>query len=630
MRTVSRILIILGLLALITIACSYLYLRSNYIIEPLVNLIKEQTGYSVTIENVSYNPIYPDKILLKHVKVNNEIEADQIFVEFDSKKIINQELYIHDIEIINARVNMDLLPAPSGKADLFKNITIKDLHLKDFSIKSKDWGIDDSIIELSNLDIVRNGRINTPKNFFVNMFANRIKFNDLILHSFNTTFHYTEEKITFDEFRANFKDGTVNSQLEINPQSRAITVKKLELNKIATTTDFESIQSFSGWKFDIYDAQLNDCSIELQDLMLSVRNLNLIVNDLSVKDNQLKHISVLGQFRQLNYKELQMDNASVAISQPLSNPISHILLSTGYSSGNIETYIKYNQETGILDVHELTMKDLRLVDTDFSEEVQLLNLVPFSQINFRVVNIQDLYYDSMNEYNPILIKNAALFMNHVIYRNGRIRSANRRSRIDVTADELNLTNFEITNLITNLVLDTQGQITVDSSIATVNKGNVSVSGMLNTVNNEFEIDLTGDDVGFDYLNTWLEGHQTVGHSNFEIKIKRKQQGDDEGSYEYNGTMQLKDVFISNFDIEGMKDSEGSNLKTNWIQSLSSGKSLMAQSAEIRFKHENKVNKIEGTIDAISKLYNFSAQFHEKPTSGDTFKIEWREKLQKSE
>jgi hypothetical protein len=630
MRTVSRILIILGLLALITIACSYLYLRSNYIIEPLVNLIKEQTGYSVTIENVSYNPIYPDKILLKHVKVNNEIEADQIFVEFDSKKIINQELYIHDIEIINARVNMDLLPAPSGKADLFKNITIKDLHLKDFSIKSKDWGIDDSIIELSNLDIVRNGRINTPKNFFVNMFANRIKFNDLILHSFNTTFHYTEEKITFDEFRANFKDGTVNSQLEINPQSHAITVKKLELNKIATTTDFESIQSFSGWKFDIYDAQLNDCSIELQDLMLSVRNLNLIVNDLSVKDNQLKHISVLGQFRQLNYKELQMDNASVAISQPLSNPISHILLSTGYSSGNIETYIKYNQETGILDVHELTMKDLRLVDTDFSEEVQLLNLVPFSQINFRVVNIQDLYYDSMNEYNPILIKNAALFMNHVIYRNGKIRSANRRSRIDVTADELNLTNFEITNLITNFVLDTQGQITVDSSIATVNKGSVSVSGMLNTVNNEFEIDLTGDDVGFDYLNTWLEGHQTVGHSNFEIKIKRKQQGDDEGSYEYNGTMQLKDVFISNFDIEGMKDSEGSNLKTNWIQSLSSGKSLMAQSAEIRFKHENKVNKIEGTIDAISKLYNFSAQFHEKPTSGDTFKIEWREKLQKSE
>ncbi len=626
MRTVSRIFIILGLLALITIACSYLYLRSNYIIEPLVKLIKEQTGYTVSIENVNYNPLYPDRILLKHIKVEDSIEADQIYVEFDSKKIIKRELEIRDIEIINARVNVDRLPLPSGKGDLFRNITIKDLHLKDFTAKGNDWSIDDSIMELSNLDIVRNHKLNIPKNYFVNMFANRVKYNDLILHSFNTTFHYTDEKITIDEFRANFKDGTVNSQIEIHPYTSSVIIKKLDLNKIETISDFESLQNLSGWQFDIYDAQITDCSLELQDLMLSIRNMDLTINDMSFRDSMFKHISVSGKFRQMNFRDLQIENSFFAVSQPLSNPVSHILFSGNYSSGSIETYIKYNLKSDIIDVHELTIKDLRLLDTDFSEEMRLIGMIPFTQVNFRVVNIQDFYYDSANEYNPVLVKNGNLFLNNVVYRNGKFRSQSRSSHIDISADELSFTNFEITDLLSNMNVDTQGQIIVDSASAIINRGTVTASGSVNTVSNEMKIHVTGKDVGFDYLNTWLKGHQTVGRSDFDFVLTGIRLNDSsEMLYEYDGKLELRDVFISNFDPEQMKNAEGSKIKTNWIQSLSSAKNLIVQAAQFRLKKEKNIYRIDGTVDALSRLYSFSASLHDTPASGDSFKIEGRDK-----
>ncbi len=625
MRTISRILIILVLLLLITIASSYIYIRSNYVIEPITKLIQEQTGYVVKIDSVEYNPLFPDTILFKHVSIDDAFEADQIYAEFDSTKLIDSQLDISDLEVINSKINLEKLPQLKGSNKLFKDIKIKDLHLKDFSIKHRDWSIDDSIIEISNLDIVKNSKYNQPKNFFVNMFANRFKFNDIIFHSFNSTFHYSEDKITVDEIRTNYRDGNLLAQLEIYPILEQVIIKKLSINQISSITDFSAIRPFLQWQYDIYDANVLNCDIDLPDLEMSIHGLNLIVNDLTWKESEIKHLSIIADIDKYTYQNLQLEKANASISLPLSNPVSHILLSGQYSGGNVEAYIKYDKRTDFLDIHEISAKGVRLLNPDFSAISFLLDSIPFNKINFRVVNIQDLYYDSMDESNPLLIKDINIFLNHISYHNDEIKAMGKKAHIELSANEIAIPNVDTKDLNCDMLLDNNGLVTINSIQAQINQGKVNASGILDPNAKALNLTITGNGVDFAYANLLLEGHQTVGSSNFEVNLQKKPQQDD---MDFAGKLILKDVLITNMDIELMDNAKGQNLKTNWIQSLSSPKSLIIGDSSIEFSKKAEVYSIKGEMDAISKFYKLDAEFHWPAISGDKFMVDILPKISK--
>ena len=630
MRIVSRVIIILGLIALITVAGSYLYLRSSYVIEPLAKLIKEQTGFEVSIGDISYNPVYPDTVLLKRVSIGTSFEADQIYAEFDSSLLIERKLKIRELEFINSRLNLDTLPELAGKGDLFHEITIQDLHLKDFNLKSSNLSIDGSIIELSNLDILKDGRPNVPRNFFANLFANRLKYNDIILHGFNTTFHYTDEKITIEELRTNFREGSLYTKLDIYPILKQATIRKLDISGINTTIDPESAKEFSDWKFDVYDSVISNCSVEIPGFATALRDLNLNVNDLTWQNGSIEHISFVSRIGSLRHNDSEIQNVTLSASQPISNPVSHILISGEYSNGYFESYIKQDKRTDIIDIQEISLKELHLDNAAKDQLQQILDYIPYRQINFRVVNIQDIYYDSMDEYNPVFIRNGSFFANHIQYRDGLFSSSNRRSHIEIFADELALTEIDVKNMNSALTLDDKGLLAISTATAALNGGTVSATGTYDTDSGTARIDIQGSSVGFGYGNLIFKGHQTVGESDFSLALLHKTGENEDGVSDISGSINLKNVVISNMDLEQLRNSAGSGITTNGIQCLSSARNLMADSASINLSKRGNAYQIRGAVDAISRVYEINASFHEPPVKTDSIEITATDKTPSAE
>ncbi len=110
MKFFIKLITVLFLLLIIVTGCFYLYISSNYIIAPLTKMVKDETGIELSIETIDYNPLYPDIVLLKKVSADTFFYADQIYIEFDYKKILDRQLYIRDIEIINVKADLDKFP----------------------------------------------------------------------------------------------------------------------------------------------------------------------------------------------------------------------------------------------------------------------------------------------------------------------------------------------------------------------------------------------------------------------------------------------------------------------------------------------------------------------------------------
>lgn len=616
MKYLSRSLIILALLLLIAVACSYLYLRSGRIAEPLARFIQEQTGYELTIGDAEYNPLYPDTILLRRISAGEGFAADQIYVEFDSASLARGELLIRELEAVNVTLNTDLLPPIrlKPKGGFFRNVTIKDLHLKDFSLRSGEWSIDDSIIELSNLDLIREGRPNIPENFFVNMFANRLKKGYLILHSFNTSFHYTPDHITVDEFRTELRDGSVFSQLDIYPPMRQAVIRRLDVSRINAAADMESISELMDWQLDVYDASFSGCSADLPDLGLAVTGLTLSVNDLTWKDHQLQHISILGSAEGLTYGNLMLQNVELSLSQPLSNPVSHILLSGKYSGGTVETYAKYNKNTDVLDFHEFSARGLRLTSSDTDTLSEMADMINVREIGFRVINIEDLYYDALEDSSPVILREGSFFANHAVYRDGNLRSRGRKSHIEMSAGELAAADLDTRGIWVELELDDTGTVRLLSADARVNGGKVNASGMWDLEKENCALEVSGKDVGTGYVRLLFSSFSPVATSDFTLSVKGCGRREDT---EFRGRFCLRDIMVSGMDPDLFSGTvRGPELKTRWVHSRSSGRNLMASQAELDISADADSYQISGTVDAFSRIYRLDSSFHPEPEEND--------------
>ena len=179
-------------------------------------------------------------------------------------------------------------------------------------------------------------------------------------------------------------------------------------------------------------------------------------------------------------------------------------------------------------------------------------------------------------------------------------------------------------------LDDKGLLAISTATAALNGGTVSATGTYDTDSGTARIDIQGSSVGFGYGNLIFKGHQTVGESDFSLALLHKTGENEDGVTDISGSINLKNVVISNMDLEQLRNSAGSGITTNWIQCLSSARNLMADSASINLSKRGNAYQIRGAVDAISRVYEINASFHEPPVKTDSIEITATDKTPSAE
>ncbi|MGN1356118.1 MAG: hypothetical protein ACI4VX_00330 [Succinivibrionaceae bacterium] len=609
MKIVIKVLTILFLLLLIAAGCIYLYVSSNYIIKPLTKMIKDETGITLSIGSIDYNPIYPDFIVLKNVSADSFFSAEQIYMEFDSGKLLNRKLLINDLELINAKANFDLLPEIKNSGKLVDSIFIQKLIIKNSTASAKKWSIENGIAEISNLNLFSNGAFKIIDNFSMTLFAERLSYDDVTLHGINTLLQASSGKIRLLEFKGNYKDAYIAGNLSIMPDRQEITMEDMQIRNLDFSLNDDIYNFADHWKIRIKNTSLINCSIRDQLSQLFLEGIDLEVSSITLNKNSLEKAYISGSMESLRYG----NTISYSLSADLSrispdNPVN-ILISGKLFGGTFETFAKYFPQNSKLIISDFTGNSFRIQASGATDFKESLDNLPVNDINANLIQITGIVYDSLDENDPILFRNGSIFMERIKYNRQQLTSAKKKSHLNISADELSFPYISLSNLDINTKISNTGVLQDLQAVAEVNKGNVTVSGLISFPDKTLDINMQGAGIGFNVLNLLADRKDIIGNTDLDLHITG---GFETSQRRYDGWIKINDALYANIDLEKMVTGDYANLEEQLQDAGNTAKNLLINTARLNLKSTGEGQEIDGTIDTVRSEFLIKGVINNSP------------------
>ncbi len=602
MKFFIKLITVLFLLLIIVTGCFYLYISSNYIIAPLTKMVKDETGIELSIETIDYNPLYPDIVLLKKVSADTFFYADQIYIEFDYKKILDRQLYIRDIEIINVKADLDKLPAIKNLGNLVTNIYLEKLKLKNLDVSSKKWSADSSIIEIKNFNFYDNTGFNNFENLYITAFAEKIKYDNLIIHDVNTIAHITPKKIKLQEFQGNYKDASINGSLALYPSEQITSIEKLQVRNLDLFIDDKFTNFINEWKLYFKNLTLENCSIHNQNQQLFLDGVDLEVGNLNLINASIEKVDATGTIESLRHGEVIAYNLAIDMNRITTEHSINLLTSGKLFNGSFEIFAKYYPQKDKLVVTDISGNSFRIHNDGVLELKNSLEKLPFDEFNINLVDLTGIVYDSLDENNPVLLRNGSIFIDRIKYSKNQLMSSSKNSHIEIDADELSFPYINLTNMNLDFRLNSTGKITIKHATADVNEGKLNIIGTYNFDSNKYEIEAKGSDIGFNILNLIIGRNDKIGITSFDLSILGELFSD---ISQADGWISLSNALYSNFDISKIVDKRYPTISQLLQEASNETQNLLINKANIELKYTEKGQLIEGILDTVRTKYKIN-------------------------
>ena len=226
MKFFSRLVLIFALLLIISALLFCIFIQSSYATKPIEKMLSSYTNQEIIIGNIEYNVKYPETIVFQNVKIGNFFYANKIYVDVDYSELLNKNLYINELNIVDSKINIQGL----NKFQLTKplnNLFIKQGLLKNIIFEDEDLKIDNSIIEVKNLLLIKDKKFDNNPSISMALHTPKIKYKDTEIQSLDIIAKYDKAHNLYkvNELKFDFKDGNVATNFIINEQTKSINIQ---------------------------------------------------------------------------------------------------------------------------------------------------------------------------------------------------------------------------------------------------------------------------------------------------------------------------------------------------------------------------------------------------------------------
>ena len=216
MKILTKLLTVIVLLAIILALGLFILIQSNYVAKPLEKILSNYLGLDTKIQNIEFNIKYPETILFENVKIGDFFKTDKLYLEFDYSKILDRKLYIKELNLIDSKINITKLQHNESKFEkALKDLYINKAVIKNIDLEDTSLMLDDGIIELTNIHLIKNHKLNKFPNMSLSLYSPKLKIGKFNLQEINLKAKYNNDRKTavIQKLKFDFGDGNINTEL---------------------------------------------------------------------------------------------------------------------------------------------------------------------------------------------------------------------------------------------------------------------------------------------------------------------------------------------------------------------------------------------------------------------------------
>ena len=262
-KFVKFLFIICGIFA-VSATLFILYFNGQHVKAPLIKLLSERSGITMSAESVEFSPIYPDTVKLHNVKFSNST-ISELYIEYDLKSLLSGDrLYINDLYIRDASLNPSDLQMLKAGALGFKTIFISSLRAKNTPLDLPQLSAKNASFELKDVSIKKGGSVFSLEGSGT---LSEGLINGLSYHDMSGKFSADDSGVYFPEISLSALGGIISGSLKLNNNGVA-EFSYLNLERVILK---DPSKVFSKYDFKITKLNLSSVTamIPSKDLLLS-------------------------------------------------------------------------------------------------------------------------------------------------------------------------------------------------------------------------------------------------------------------------------------------------------------------------------------------------------------------------
>lgn len=318
MKFFSRLVLIFALLLIISALLFCIFIQSSYATKPIEKMLSSYTNQEIIIGNIEYNVKYPETIVFQNVKIGNFFYANKIYVDVDYSELLNKNLYINELNIVDSKINIQGL----NKFQLTKplnNLFIKQGLLKNIIFEDEDLKIDNSIIEVKNLLLIKDKKFDNNPSISMALHTPKIKYKDTEIQSLDIIAKYDKAHNLYkvNELKFDFKDGNVATNFIINEQTKSINIFNLNISNVDNLENILINQAanlprlLSDWNFTIHEGKISDSSYYNPHNKLGLSNIDLQLDQISINKGNVTDLRFNSTVEKANIKNITLNDLSI-------------------------------------------------------------------------------------------------------------------------------------------------------------------------------------------------------------------------------------------------------------------------------------------------------------------------------
>ena len=318
MKFFSRLVLIFALLLIISALLFCIFIQSSYATKPIEKMLSSYTDQEIIIGNIEYNVKYPETIVFQNVKIGNFFYANKIYVDVDYSELLNKNLYINELNIVDSKINIQGL----NKFQLTKplnNLFIKQGLLKNIIFEDEDLKIDNSIIEVKNLLLIKDKKFDNNPSISMALHTPKIKYKDTEIQSLDIIAKYDKAHNLYkvNELKFDFKDGNVATNFIINEQTKSINIFNLNISNVDNLENILINQAanlprlLSDWNFTIHEGKISDSSYYNPHNKLGLSNIDLQLDQISINKGNVTDLRFNSTVEKANIKNITLNDLSI-------------------------------------------------------------------------------------------------------------------------------------------------------------------------------------------------------------------------------------------------------------------------------------------------------------------------------
>jgi len=622
LKILTKLLTVIVLLAIILALGLFILIQSNYVAKPLEKILSNYLGLDTKIQNIEFNIKYPETILFENVKIGDFFKTDKLYLEFDYSKILDRKLYIKELNLIDSKINITKLQHNESKFEkALKDLYINKAVIKNIDLEDTSLMLDDGIIELTNIHLIKNHKLNKFPNMSLSLYSPKLKIGKFNLQEINLKAKYNNDRKTavIQKLKFDFGDGNINTELSINKLNKSIKVNKFELTDISHLEDLfsqllQSTNLKNEWNFAIYNGRLSNCSYSNKVTKTTLLGINLSIDKILGDINQLHEINLDGTINKLIKDNVIFADIFLNYNQPTNLPWNSLQVKGNVLDGSFEGFFTYDRNNNSLTINSLIADQIVLPEINPDKHSDLLDISSFDSVYIKSLQLSHISHSSMDQNSyPIILKNGNIYARNMTIKEGYLdKIMDSSSSLEFNFDNLFINNTDISDLLI-ILRSSDEKISSKYARCKINNTDAKLNLYFNTVQKDLLIDYLGKDFPIGSINSLIPNHNIAGLGDIKIQSHLTLNSAlplQVALKSLNAELSINDLYVGNFDIETFVKTKSNDISTRLTNSNSSQKNFFAPDSTLKLNYDdNGKLTFSGNANTFDKKYIFNGKYN---------------------